>query len=167
MKKLFLYVLIGMGALTISCGGDGKGNVNCTDTDSVDVMSGNEINTDSLEELAVFQAKAVEFIRGFYDEFVLGGGEVTAHVAESYFTPILEKSLSELYDYDGEGYAVWEFRTGAQDGPSKVSKVISIMPQNRHEYLVTYRDMGLTGQTLVTISEQKSQIQISKVSRKK
>lgn len=51
--------------------------------------------------------------------------------------------LAEEYDYEGEGYAGWEFRSGAQDGPnSNLNDIISITADGGW---YTYRayDMGL------------------------
>ena len=38
----------------------------------------------------------------------------------------LQKQLKDNYEYDSEGYAIWNFRTGMQDGPRDISKVTSV-----------------------------------------
>lgn len=54
-----------------------------------------------------------EFIRDMYENVRYEDyGFLKKHCASS-----LLKKLSDAYDYDGDGYAVWLFRSGAQDGP--------------------------------------------------
>lgn len=46
-----------------------------------------------------------------------------APILEKCCTQRLLRKLRADYGYDGEGYAVWLFRTGAQDGPDDVSEI--------------------------------------------
>lgn len=159
MNKLLYFIVLSVAITCMSCKGDGK---EPTPSEPVnDTLTEAKASEDSLRELKSFQAKAAGFISDFYEEFVLGEDEVTPHVAESYFTPSLEQKLSSLYDYDNsEGYAIWEFRTGAQDGPSRVSKVVSVQPLSRTEYRVDFIDMGISGQKIITIADSFNQFLI-------
>lgn len=87
----------------------------------------------------------VEKIRTFYEDVVFYGkdeldieGEVKKHC-----TPELAKRLKDNYDYDGEGYAIWDFR-GKDWGPgdSDAHKVDNIKPLGNGNYKVEYRDGG-------------------------
>ncbi len=55
-----------------------------------------------------------EFIREMYEKIQYENYSFL----EKHCSKSLLAKLSEQYDYDGEGYAVWKFRSGVQDGPS-------------------------------------------------
>lgn len=64
----------------------------------------------------------------------------------------LLKKLSDAYDYDGDGYAVWKFRSGAQDGPSDEHSVIHIEDNGDGWFTYTAIDMGITFRKKIRIS---------------
>lgn len=64
----------------------------------------------------------------------------------------LLKKLSEEYDYEGEGYAVWKFRSGAQDGPSKEHVMTSIEDEGNGWFRYTAIDMGIAFTKRIKIS---------------
>lgn len=61
------------------------------------------------------------------------------------FAPAIQKQLRDGYDYEGEGYAVWLFRTGLQDGPEDTSSVTAIKKEGGGWYRVDFSDMGTRG----------------------
>lgn len=66
--------------------------------------------------------EAERFIRHFYTNCVFGNA-ACGPILEKCCTQRLLRKLRADYGYDGEGYAVWLFRTGAQDGPDDVSEI--------------------------------------------
>ena len=66
-------------------------------------------------------------------------------------TAKLQKQLKDNYEYDGEGYAIWNFRTGMQDGPSDISKVTSVTALGNGLYKVNFIDMGIKGNRTLKI----------------
>ena len=56
------------------------------------------------------------------------------------------------YDYDDEGYAVWDFRSDAQDGPTDVRKLTAVTPEGGGWYRYDFNDMGVKGSHKVLIS---------------
>lgn len=98
-----------------------------------------------------FDKQVQERIEDFYREYVFGTEELTTHVVETYCTPRLVKVLADAYDYDGEGYAVWMFRSDAQDGPSDVSLVESVQRVEPGKYEVKYIDMGIEGSLYINV----------------
>ena len=68
---------------------------------------------------------------------------------EKHCSPSLLKKLSDDYDnpedYEDRGYAVWNFRSGAQDGPSDRHEIISVEQQGDGWFLYTFYDMGEKG----------------------
>lgn len=91
-----------------------------------------------------------EFIRDMYDNSLYEDYSfLQQHCADSLLT-----RLSEAYDYEGEGYAVWEFRSGAQDGPSNEHSLTSIEYEGNGWYRYTAIDMGITFMRRIRISHE-------------
>lgn len=100
-----------------------------------------------------------EFIRGMYENALYEDyGFLERHCSDS----LLEK-LSAAYDYDGEGYAVWEFRSGAQDGPSNEHAVIGIEDEGDGWYRYTAVDMGITFRKRIRISHEGGKIKVEDI----
>lgn len=90
------------------------------------------------------------FIRDMYEKVLYEDyGFLEKHCTEGLLT-----KLSEAYDYEGDGYAVWEFRSGAQDGPSDEHSVISIEDQGDGWYRYVAMDMGLTFTKRIRLSHE-------------
>lgn len=93
-------------------------------------------------------ANDMEFVRDMYEKVQYEDyGFLEKHCSKN-----LLKKLSEAYDYDGKGYAVWQFRSGAQDGPSKEHSIIHIEDEGDGWYTYTAIDMGITFRRKIKIS---------------
>ena len=107
MKKL---LIIATAVAVVSCGNkqqsqrhqDNNSFVTATDSAVTEESADNQANTNS---------KAIEKIQEFYQKYVFGREEMTREVAYKYCTKSLAKKLADDYDYDGDGYAVWDFRS--------------------------------------------------------
>ena len=94
--------------------------------------------------------KAEQLIRTFYDKYVFGDGDFSA-VAKKYCTEKLLKKLAADYVFEDGGYAIWDFRSGAQDGAGK-SEIKSIKRVREGlVYEVEMLDMGHQHTALVTL----------------
>ena len=92
----------------------------------------------------------IGFIRDMYEKVLYEDyGFLEKHCTEDLLT-----KLSEAYDYEGDGYAVWEFRSGAQDGPSDEHSVMSIEDQGNGWYSYVAMDMGLTFTKRIRLSHE-------------
>lgn len=91
-----------------------------------------------------------EFIRDMYENNMYEDYTFL----EQHCSKILLAKLSEEYDYDGEGYAVWKFRSGAQDGPSNEHVITSIEDEGNGWYTYTAVDMGITFTKRIRISHE-------------
>lgn len=101
----------------------------------------------------------MEFIRGMYENVLYEDyGFLEKHCSESLLT-----KLSEAYDYEGEGYAVWEFRSGAQDGPSNEHGIISIEDDGDGWYIYTAVDMGITFRKRIKVSHEGGKVMIEDI----
>ena len=104
----------------------------------------NEEVIESVSDKDQNQVKA--FLQELYDKYVFGNEEFCdfEEIVEHFSPKILTKLRNE-FEYDGGGYAVWLFRTGAQDGPEDKSEVISISTEGDGWYTVSFSDMGIKG----------------------
>lgn len=79
-----------------------------------------------------------EFIRTMYDGRLYEDYEFL----ENNCSAGLLQRLSNEYDYDGGGYAVWLFRSGMQDGPTNESRILEIEQLGDGWYRYKALDMG-------------------------
>ena len=85
----------------------------------------------------------IRFVEAFYARYVFGTDD-PAEAIRRHCSPELQRQLHEHYGYD-DGYAVWMFRTGLQDGPENRSEVSAVTPQGEGLYKVNFIDMGTPG----------------------
>ena len=110
-------------------------------------------------------SKAIEKIQSFYSNYIFGTEEATDSVIAKYCTKSLAQELSKAYDdefSDGGGYAVWKFRSDAQDGED-IQEVEKIEPLGDGKYLVHYNDMGNKGTHTISIVQQNGEIFFDKL----
>ena len=110
-------------------------------------------------------AKAIEKIQTFYSKHIFGNEFANDSVIAKYCTKSLAEELSKAYDNefsDGGGYAVWKFRSSAQDGED-IHEVEKIEPLGNGKYLVHYNDMGNKGTHTITIVQQDNDIFFDKL----
>ena len=110
-------------------------------------------------------AKVFEKIQTFYANYIFGTQEATDSVIATYCTKNLAQELSKAYDAefsDGGGYAVWKFRSDAQDGED-IHEVEKIEPLGNGKYTVHYNDMGNKGTHTITIVQQDGEIFFDKL----
>ncbi len=53
---------------------------------------------------------------------------------EKHCTPKLLQQLKNDYEYDGEGYAFWEFRSDSNDGGGEDDRVVEVVKKNGEFY---------------------------------
>ena len=148
MKK---SLFVAAAAIVVSCGNKQAAQQQESDstvvaTDSVVVEEAAPTNN-----AAEIDAQAIEKIQEFYKNYVFGDKEATDAVINKYCTKKLAKKLADDYEYEGGGYAVWDFRSGAQDGDSDVQKVNSVEPLGEGKYKVSYNDMGTKGSCVISV----------------
>jgi len=110
-------------------------------------------------------AKVFEKIQSFYANYIFGTQEATDAVIAKYCTKKLAQELSKAYDdefSDGGGYAVWKFRSDAQDGED-IHEIEKIEPLDDGKYLVHYNDMGNKGSHTISIVQQDGEILFDKL----
>lgn len=145
MKKLFI---IAVAAIVVSCGN--KHSAPQTESDSTIVA---EVSVS--HDVDVIETQAPEMIKEFYKKYVFDGSaefeSATDDVIKKYCTKKLAKKLADDYEYEGSGYAVWDFRSGAQDGDSDVQEITKIESLGSGKFKVHFNDMGNIGSRTLTI----------------
>ena len=109
--------------------------------------------------------KAIEKIQKFYSKHIFGNELAKDSIIAQYCSKSLAQKLRDDYDNefsDGGGYAVWEFRSNAQDGED-IQVVEKIEPLGDGKYLVHYNDMGNKGTHTITIVQQDGEIFFDKL----
>ena len=91
------------------------------------------------------------------------GNAACGPILEKCCTQRLLRKLRADYGYDGEGYAVWLFRTGAQDGPDDVSEIREVAALGDGRYRVDFVDMGTEGRRIVKIVDENGAMKIDAV----
>lgn len=110
-------------------------------------------------------SKAIEKIQSFYTNDIFGNELANDSVMAKYCTKELAHKLRDDYDNeysDGGGYAVWKFRSNAQDGEN-IREVEKIEPLGDGKYLVHYNDMGNKGTHTITTVIQDGEIFFDKL----
>ena len=109
--------------------------------------------------------KAIEKIQTFYTNYIFGPQEASDSVIAMYCTKSLAQDLSKAYNAefsDGGGYAVWKFRSGAQDGED-IHEIEKIESLGDGKYPVHYNDMGNKGTHTITTVIQDGEIFFDKI----
>ena len=117
------------------------------------------------QEQGSFDAKVFEKVRTFYGKHIFGNEFPNDSVIAQYCTSALAKELRDAYDKefsDSGGYAVWKFRSNAQDGED-IREIEKIEPLGNGRYLVHYNDMGNKGTHTITTVIQDGEIFFDKL----
>ena len=125
----------------------------------------NQITVQQESSRNAFDAKAIAKIQTFYSKHIFGNEFANDSVIAKYCTKSLAQELSKAYDNefsDGGGYAVWKFRSNAQDGED-IHEIEKIEPLGDGKYLVHYNDMGNKGAHTITIVQQDGEIFFDKL----
>ena len=162
MKKL---LIIATAVAVVSCGNKQQSQRH-QDNNSFVTATDSAVTEESAASQPNQNAKAIEKIQEFYQKYVFGREEMTREVAYKYCTKSLAKKLADDYDYDGEGYAVWDFRSAAQDGDSDVQEVNDIEELTENMYKVTYNDMGHKGVCIITVVSEGDDILFNEIENK-
>ena len=106
-------------------------------------------------------------LRKFYTEVVLKVGKLDNKQVERVCTPVLLRELRKVYaeEYDGTGYGIWIFRT-CINGGDNTAGVLQIRPRSGRDYVVTYNDGGVKGETIVRMVTRNGRPMIEKIVRR-
>jgi hypothetical protein len=74
-------------------------------------------------------------IKEFYRVCVYGGEIPTEDMLKNYCTKKLMKKLRDDYDYDGEGFAIWDFTTPEVDRKGTEVKDVKALGNNKYKVI--------------------------------
>lgn len=97
-----------------------------------------------------------QFITNMYEQDLY----IDYDFLEKHCSQTLLQKLSKEYDYDDQGYAVWKFRSSAQDGINDKKSIVSIVEEGDGWYRYTALDMGLTFVNRIKLSCSRDTIKI-------
>ena len=106
-------------------------------------------------------------LRRFYTEVVLYDGKLDEKKVETACTPGMLRVLRKAYvdEYDGTGYGIWIFRT-CINGGDNTAGVFQIRVRSGRDYVVTYNDGGVKGETIVRMVTHNGRPMIDKIVRR-
>ena len=141
-------------------------------------FAGSSASAKGVAPVAMEKAPAVEkksastaadeaILRRFYTEVVLYDGKLDEKKVEATCTPAMLRVLRKAYvdEYDGTGYGIWIFRT-CINGGDNTAGVLQIRPRSGRDYVVTYNDGGVKGETIVRMVTYNGRPMIEKIVRR-
>lgn len=101
---------------------------------------------DSIDkDLQALEEQAPARIKDFYIKYVYGGWETNEGALRKYCTKKMVKKLRDSYDYEGEGFAVWDFRAKLDDSDFSVSSFQSVESRGDGVFRAHYKEFGKAG----------------------
>lgn len=105
--------------------------------------------------------KCISFITKMYNSRQFESNSFIANKC----TKRMKKKLRAANEYDDGGYATWLFRSDAEDGPSNVSKIISVIPLGDGWFKYTFYDMGVKGANKIKLIEYNGKIMVDNLKK--
>lgn len=140
---VILFSILAIAVVYELCQSDKDIDNNISKVSHTDVVSPPTTTNVNVSYITVF-----DFLKDFYNNYVFyGAKELTPAIADKYLTKTLAQKLIDDYPYDVDGdcYAVWELRSGFQDGPTNESKIMSVKKLSGDNYEVKIKDIGIIG----------------------
>lgn len=165
MKKKSLLIALAVSSLLItatSCN-NGKSTNDSNDAEDVKeekVVEENKLDEEEQVKMQEDDAVIQEFITNMYENHLYCEYDfLEAHCSEG-----MLQYLRDQYEYDGEGYAIWLFRTGSQDGKPGAEgvkdKVHSITKDSEGWYHYTFTDAGWNGENKLKVHVENGKVVI-------
>lgn len=174
MKKLFL---IAVAAIAVSCANtpQDKKTENENDSTTVALLDTLAQEVASAVNDPELDAKVEAQIREFYMGYVFGDkyfdadDDARVAIINKYCTPKLAQYLKDSYEYDdadeGARYAIWDFRTGANDSNGEY-EIYSVDPLGGGKYKVAFNDGGTKGSCVLTVVTDGDNIKFDEISER-
>lgn len=152
-KSMIVLAVSSFLACATSCN---NGNSTNASTEPEEVTEEQQVEeTQAVEEgraeAAEDESAIQDFITNMYENDLYTEYDfLEAHCSKAFL-----QYLKDQYEYDGEGYAVWLFRTSSNDGKPGAedvkSKVLSITKDNEGWYHYTFTDGGWHGENKIKL----------------
>lgn len=152
MKKRYLVMTVVVLVLLVGMSSCGKSQGSKEKAETEAVADENEqppmpaVSEEGVKEIVNFITDMYE--RGLYLDYDF----LNQHCTEE-----MKQFLKDNYDYDGEGYAVWLFRTSSQDGKpgSEVdpdaTRILTVRAEGNDWYSYKFLDAGWKGENRIKV----------------
>lgn len=119
----------------------GRDSVVCADStmNKVSVTSGNN-TVDEMNKM--IEEQAPNMLSEFYTRYVINMEEVNDNILKKFCTERLIQKLHDDYDYDGEGIAIWDFRSSKHDNEMYDGKLTGVESLGGGKFRVHYVNTG-------------------------
>lgn len=154
MKSLLTVLTVSsLLACATSCN---SGNSTKTQAESEETTEEQKVeDAPAVEEAQVEAAEDEAGIRDFITNMYEQELYAETDFLETHCSKALLQYLKDQYEYDGEGYAFWLFRTSSQDGKPEAenveSKVLSVTKDSEGWYHYTFTDGGWHGENKIKL----------------
>ena len=146
MRKTTLFLALMALTMVASCGNNAAQKAEQEHQDSIALAdSSNNAIADSTAQVEA----TIAFITDFYNSKKFENEEFL----KKHCSAEVLKKLADDYEYEGGGYASWDFRSGYQDGPSNRHEVISVEPLGDNWYQYSFYDMGIKGSHKIRVTQ--------------
>lgn len=147
MRRLtYLLALMAL-AMVASCGNNAAQKAEKELQDSATLADSSNI---AIADSTARVEATIAFITDFYNSKKFENEEFL----KKHCSAEVLKKLADDYEYEGGGYASWDFRSGYQDGPSNRHEVISVEPLGDNWYQYSFYDMGIKGSHKIRVIEE-------------
>lgn len=171
MKNLMIVLVVSsLLAYTTSCNNGNSTNAS-TEPEEVKeeqlVEENQTVEEDRAEaaDAAEDESAIQDFITNMYEKDLYTENDFI----EKHCSKALQQYLKDQYEYDGEGYAFWLFRTSSNDGKpgaeNVTSKVLSITKDNEGWYHYTFIDGGWHGENKIKLHMENGRVVMDELQR--
>ncbi len=163
MKSLLMALAMFSLLITATSCNNTKSTNDSNDTEEVKeekLVGENKLDEEEKVEMQEDDAAIQDFITNMYENHLYYEYDfLEAHCSEG-----MLQYLKDQYEYDGEGYAVWLFRTSSQDGKPGAEgvkdKVHSITKDSEGWYHYTFTDAGWNGENKLKVHVENGKVVI-------
>lgn len=99
----------------------------------------------------IIEEQAPDMLSEFYTRYVIDMEEVDDNILKKYCTEKLIQKLHDDYDYDGEGIAIWNFRSSKHDNEMYNGKLTGVESLGGGKFRVHYVNTGTAYSRDVTV----------------
>lgn len=134
MKRLLLFAAIL--AIAVSCG-----NKKTAPAPADQVAETAQVVPDE---------QAIELIKDFYVTYVFGEEFLTDDSVDKFCTAELKQQLKDDFDYEGEGYAIWDF-SQSEAGDNMWKGDVEVEPLGGGKYKVSFTENDVKKSVTLTL----------------
>ena len=132
MKRLLLFAAIL--AIAVSCG-------NKKTAQAVETVETAQVVPDE---------QAIELIKDFYATYVFGEEFLNDDSVDKFCTAELKQQLKDDFDYEGEGYAIWDF-SQSEAGDNMWKGDVEVEPLGGGKYKVSFTENDVKKSVTLTL----------------